>query len=168
MHVQIHLHIWPTPVIVRWGPSFPAWPGEQSRVLSPNWRGGLTPLRPTQCASRDTCLDSRGEWSPLLLLETSSDPLGETGMRHDSVFPSNEIGVLGKFWGGIKGSKYCFALQDGTWDFSWDAVVGKGLILRRRWNHVAFLELWRDSRVSMGNTVFLMCWAREVLSSIRV
>ena len=25
---------------------FPAWPGEQSRVLSPNWRGGLTPFRP--------------------------------------------------------------------------------------------------------------------------
>ena len=23
-------------------------------------------------------------------------------------------------------------------------------------NHVAFLELWRDSRVSTGNTVFLM------------
>ena len=78
----------------------------------------LDSLEATQWASRDTCLDSRGERSPLLLLETSSDPLGETGMRHDSVFPSNEIGVLGKFWGGIKGSKYCFALQDGTWDFS--------------------------------------------------
>ena len=26
--------------------SFPAWPGEQSRVLSPNGRGGWTPLRP--------------------------------------------------------------------------------------------------------------------------
>ena len=27
-------------------PSFPAWPGEQSRVLSPNSTGGLTPFRP--------------------------------------------------------------------------------------------------------------------------
>ena len=37
-------------------PSFPAWPGEQSRVLSPNGRGGWTPLRPlrgtTSLASR--------------------------------------------------------------------------------------------------------------------
>ena len=28
------------------GPSFPAWPGEQSQVLSPNFTGGLTPFRP--------------------------------------------------------------------------------------------------------------------------
>ena len=48
------------------------------------------------------------------------------------------------------------------------AVGGKGLILRRRGNHVAFLELWRDSRISTGNTIFLMCRPREVLSSIRV
>ena len=66
-----------------------------------------------------------------------------------------------------QGCRYCFALQDGTWDFSWDAVGGKGFILRWRGNHVAFLELWRDSRISTGNTVFLMCWPREVLSSIR-
>ena len=37
---------WEAPIIARWGPSFPAWPGEQSRVLSPNGRGGWTPLRP--------------------------------------------------------------------------------------------------------------------------
>ena len=30
---------------------------------------------------------------------------------------------------GIKGAKYRFPLQDGTWDFSGDAVAGKGLIL---------------------------------------
>ena len=34
---------WDDPVIARWGPSFLAWPGEQSRVLSPNWRGGSPP-----------------------------------------------------------------------------------------------------------------------------
>ena len=30
------------------------------------------------------------------------------------------------FWGRIKGAKYRFAFQDGTWDFSWDAVADKG------------------------------------------
>ena len=29
----------------------------------------------------------------------------------------------------IKGAKYRFPLQDGTWDFPGDAVAGKGLIL---------------------------------------
>ena len=47
-----------------------------------------------------------------------------------SVFPLSETGVLGDFWGLIKGAKYRFALQDGTWEFSGDAVSGKGLILR--------------------------------------
>ena len=31
-----------------------------------------------------------------------------------------------------------------------------------------FLELWRDSRVTKGNSGFLLCWPREVQSSIRV
>ena len=31
-------------------------------------------------------------------------------------------------------------------------IVGKGLILRRRWNHVFFLELRRDCRVTTGNS----------------
>ena len=29
----------------------------------------------------------------------------------------------------IKGAKYSFALQDGTWEFSGDALAGKGLIM---------------------------------------
>ena len=33
-----------------------------------------------------------------------------------SVFPLSETGVLGDFWGRIKGAKYRFAFQDGTWD----------------------------------------------------
>ena len=33
-------------VIARLGTSFPAWPGEQSLVLSPNFTGGFTPFRP--------------------------------------------------------------------------------------------------------------------------
>ena len=47
-----------------------------------------------------------------------------------SVFPSSETSVSGKFFGRIKGAQYCFTLQDRTWDFSRDAVAGKGLILR--------------------------------------
>ena len=35
-----------------------------------------------------------------------------------SVLPSSETGMSGNFWGRIKGAKYRFALQDGTWDFS--------------------------------------------------
>ena len=46
--------------------------------------------------------------------------------------------------------------------------MGKGLILRRRWNHVFFLELRRDSRVTMGITGFLLCWPWEAQSSIRL
>ena len=47
-------------------------------------------------------------------------------------------------------------------------VEGKGLMLRRRWNHVVFLELWRDSRVMMGISGFLLCWPWEAQSSPRV
>ena len=35
-----------------------------------------------------------------------------------SVFTSSETDILGNFWGHIKGVKYRFAIQDGTWDFS--------------------------------------------------
>ena len=47
-----------------------------------------------------------------------------------SVFPSSETGMSWNFCGRLKGAKYRFALQDGTWDFSSDAVAGKGLIFR--------------------------------------
>ena len=46
-----------------------------------------------------------------------------------SVCPSSETGMSGNFWGRIKRSKYHFTLQNGTWDFSWGAPAGKGLIL---------------------------------------
>ena len=46
-----------------------------------------------------------------------------------SVFPSSETGMSGNFWGRITRSKYRFSLQIGTWDFSWGAPAGKGLIL---------------------------------------
>ena len=62
------------------GSSFPAWPGEQSRVLSPNGRGGWTPLRLLrglqETASR---LERRAEsWLPL---EMRPDFPGEPGMQ---------------------------------------------------------------------------------------
>ena len=46
-----------------------------------------------------------------------------------SVFPSSETGMSGNFWGRITRSKYRFSLQIGTWDFSWGAPAGMGLIL---------------------------------------
>ena len=39
-------------------------------------------------------------------------------MPGTSVFPSSESVMSRNFWGRIKGVKYRFALQDGTWDFS--------------------------------------------------
>ena len=84
------------------------------------------------------------------------------------VFSSSETGVSGKFWGRIKGSKYHFTFQDGTWDFPWDAVADRALIFRWWRNHIVFLQLPRDSWITTGNTGFLLCWPREVQSSIRV
>ena len=41
-----------------------------------------------------------------------------------------ETGISGNFVGRIKGAKCPFDLQFLTWDFSRDAVAGKGFILR--------------------------------------
>ena len=49
------------------------------------------------------------------------------------------VSWAGTLWGRIKGAKYRFDLQFPTWDFSWDAVAGKGFILRWRGSHVVFL-----------------------------
>ena len=46
------------------------------------------------------------------------------------MFSSSETGVSGKFGGRIKGAKYRFTLQDGTWDFAGDAIADRGLIFR--------------------------------------
>ena len=40
--------------------------------------------------------------------------------------------------------------------------------MRRRWNHVVFLELRRDSRVPTGISGFLLGWPWKAQSSIRV
>src|SRR5574340_1268934 len=47
-------------------------------------------------------------------------------------------------------------------------ISGKGFILRWRGSHVVFPELRRDSRVTTGNSGCLLCWPRQVQSSIRV
>ena len=47
-----------------------------------------------------------------------------------SVFLSSETGMSGNFLGHIKGAMYLVYFQNGTWDFSRDAVAGKGFILR--------------------------------------
>ena len=46
------------------------------------------------------------------------------------MFLSRETGMPGNFVGRIKGAKYRFDLQFLTWDFTLDAVAGKGFILR--------------------------------------
>ena len=68
-----------------------------------------------------------------------------------SVFPSREPGVSGNFWCHMKAVRSRFALQGGTGDFPSDAFTGKGIILRIGGNHVVFLELRRDSRVTTGD-----------------
>ena len=45
---------------------------------------------------------------------------------------------------------------------------GKGLHLAIEGNNVDFLELRRDSRVTSGKSGCLLCWPREVQSSVRV
>ena len=57
-----------------------AWPGEQSRVLSPNGRGGWTPLRPLR-GLQEPRVATKGERSPWLPLETRPDSPGVPGMQ---------------------------------------------------------------------------------------
>ena len=59
---------------------------------------------------------------------------GEKGLRLScsgklGVPPEGE-GMSGNFLSCIKSVKYRFKFQEGTWDFSTDAAVGKGIISR--------------------------------------
>ena len=54
------------------------------------------------------------------------------------------MGMSGNFLSFIKGVEYRSEFQEGMWDFSWDAAVGKGLILRLGENPLVFLEAWRE------------------------
>ena len=53
-------------------------------------------------------------------------------------------GMSGNFWSCIKGVESRFAFQEGTWDFSQDDAVGKGLISRWGETPVVSLEAWRE------------------------
>ena len=54
------------------------------------------------------------------------------------------MGMLGNFLSFIKGVEYHFEFQEGMWDFSRDAAVGKGLISRLGENPLVFLKAWRE------------------------
>ena len=83
---------------------------------------------------REPLADREGEST--LLSQSGEEKGSDEVVPGTSMFPLSESGISRNFWGPIKGAKYRFALQDGTWDFSWDAVGGKGLILRETKNPV--------------------------------
>ena len=60
----------------------------------------------TKQGNRPSCRDQEGR--------RGSDEV----VSGTSVFPSSETGMLGNFWGRIKGAKYRFELHDGTRDYS--------------------------------------------------
>ena len=105
----------------------------------------------------------------LILMSRSG---GEKGLRFSAAGKLSVLlskySMLGNFWGFIKGVKYCFEFNEWTWDFSWDAAAGKGLISRWRGNLVVFLELCRDSRVTMRSSGSLSCWPGEVQSEFEL
>ena len=75
----------------------------------------------------------------------------EEAVPGPSVFPLREPGLSENFGGRKKAVRDRFALQGRTGDFPLDAVAGKGLILQKGGNHVVFLELQRDSRLTTGD-----------------
>ena len=78
-------------------------------------------------------MDRETWWAIVHRVASCGDQEGRSGsdevLLGTSVFPSSETGMSGNFWGRITRSKYRFALPIGTWDFSWGAPAGKGLIL---------------------------------------
>ena len=83
-------------------------------------------------------------------------------------YPRGNPACRGTFGGRMKAVRDRFTLQGGTGDFPSYAVAGEGVILRRRGNHVFFLDLRWDSRVTTGITGFLMCRPWVAQSSILV
>ena len=86
-------------------------------------------------------------------------------MPGPSVFPSGDPAFRGTLGGRRKAVRDRFPRQGGTGDFPLDAVAGKGLILPRGANHVVFLELRRDSRITTGISAFSLGWPWEAQSS---
>ena len=79
-------------------------PRETSLILRFARKAG-NPFQTTQ-GNRLSCRDQEGR-------RVSDEVVPGT-----SVFPSSETGMLGNFWGRIKGAKYRFELHDGTRDYS--------------------------------------------------
>ena len=79
-------------------------PRETSLILRFARKAG-NPFQTTQ-GNRLSCRDQEGR-------RVSDEVVSGT-----SVFPSSETGMLGNFWGRIKGAKYRFELHDGTRDYS--------------------------------------------------
>ena len=65
---------------------------------------------------REPLPDHAGEST--LLSQSGEEKGSDEAVPGTSVFPLSESGMSLNFWGRIKGAKYRFALQDGTWDFS--------------------------------------------------
>ena len=78
----------------------------------------------------------------------------EEAVPGPSVFPSREPGVSGNFRGRIKGAKYRFPLQEGTWDFPGDAVAGKGQPKRKPEIPVVFENPDATREKRRGSNVF--------------
>ena len=77
-------------------------------------------------------------------------------------------GISVVFLSCIKGVKYTFAFQEGTWYSSLDTTLEKGLISHRGGNLLVFLELqreaWGSSQVVKGTSWTCFCCLREVRS----
>ena len=79
-------------------------PHETGLILRYAWKFG-NPFQ-TNEGNRLTCHDQD--------VRRSSDEV----VPGTSVYPWNETGMSGNFWGRIKGAKFGFTLLDGTWEFS--------------------------------------------------
>ena len=62
---------------------------------------------------REPLADREGEST--LLSQSGEEKGSDEVVQGTSVFPLSESGMSRSFWGRIKGAKYRFALQDGTW-----------------------------------------------------
>ena len=82
------------------------------------------------------------------------------------------MGMSGNFLSFIKGVEYRFEFQEGMWDFSRDAAVGKGLISRLGENPLVFLKAWREVwgsyQVVTGTSGNIVYFLREVRPSFEL
>ena len=92
----------------------------------------------------------------------------EEAVPGPSVFPSGEPGESGDFWCSQEGCQGPLSYSGRNRGLPLRRRGGQGLILPRGGNHVVFLELRRDSRVTTGISAFPLGWPWEAQSSPRV